>query len=212
MRKFLAVWLAVIAGCLLCAQAHAQFSPSDSPALAGTTTNGETIILSDGGFDSYYKLKTIIYRVNVRAYNPQMKLTCELLTVESPAVEDGKFNRVTAETNVVIDWVDERGTNHATADKAVYTYVITNLAKLPETQYQTNSMVVLTGSPHVKFGQDTVDGDPILWDRIKDIISTPKLQKTTITGATNIFEGGLSPKTNAVPKTNAAPKFNPMPK
>jgi lipopolysaccharide export system protein LptA len=208
MRNFFAFWLALGAGCLLCAQSHAQSASSDLPALAGTATNGETIILSDGGFESYYKLKTIVYRVNVRAYNPQMNLTCEQLTVESPEVEDGKYNHVTAETNVVIDWVDEHGTNHATADKAVYLYVITNLAKLPEMQYQTNSTVVLTGSPHVKFGQDTVDGDPIIWDRIKDIISTPRLQKTTITGATNIFEGGLGPRTNAVPKTNSAPKTN----
>jgi lipopolysaccharide export system protein LptA len=212
MRNFFAIWLALGAGGLLCAQAQAQIGASDSPALAGTSTNGETIIFSDNGFESHYKLKTIVYRVNVRAYNPQMNLRCELMTVESPEVEDGKFNRVTAETNVVIDWVDERGTNHATSDKAVYTYVVTNLAKLPEMQYQTNSTVVLTGSPHVRFGQDTVDGDPIIWDRIKDIISTPKLQKTTIVGATNIFEGSLSPKADAAPKTNAVPKTNSIPK
>jgi lipopolysaccharide export system protein LptA len=187
----------------LCARSHAQFAPNDAPALAGTTTNGDTIILSDGGFESYYKLKTIVYRVNVRAYNPQMKLTCELLTIESPETEDGKFNHVIAETNVVIDWVDEHGTNHATADEAVYTYVVTNLAKLPEMQYQTNSTVVLTGHPRVKLGQETVEGDPIVWDRIRDVVSTPKLQKTTVTGATNIFEGGIGPKTNAPPKTNS---------
>ena len=212
MRNFFAVWLAVCASCFFCAQSQAQFSPSDVPALAGMATNGETIIFSDRGFDSYYKLKTIIYRVNVRAYNAQMKLTCEWLTAESPDVEDGKFNLVIAETNVVIDWVDEHGTNHATADKAVYTYVITNLAKLPEMQYQTNSTVVLTGNPYVKLGPDTVEGDPIIWDRIKDVFSTPNMKQTTIRGATNIFEGGISPKTNTVTKTNTAPKFNSIPK
>jgi hypothetical protein len=212
MRNLFAIWLALGAGCLLCAQSRAQIAPGDLPALTGSSTNGDTIIFSDNGFESHYKLKTITYRVNVRAYNAQMKLTCEWLTAESPDVEDGKFNLVTAETNVVIDWVDEHGTNHATADKAVYTYVITNLAKLPETQYQTNCTVVLTGSPHVKLGPDTVDGDPIIWDRIRDVFSTPRLQKSTITSATNIFEGGISPKTNAAPKTNMRTKTNSISK
>ena len=55
-----------------------------------------------------------------------MKLRCELLTVKSPELTNGnKFNLAIAETNVIIDWVDEGGTNHATAAKAVYTYVLT---------------------------------------------------------------------------------------
>ncbi len=211
MRNFFAVWL-VCAGCFLCAQSRAQFSPGDVPALASTSTNGDTIIFSDDGFESHYKLKTIIYRDNVRVYNPQMRLRCELLTVEAPDIEDGKFNLVTAETNVVIDWVDEQGTNHATSDKAVYVYVITNMAKLPEMQYQTNSTVVLTGHPYVKHGQETVAGDPIIWDRIKDVFSTPKMQKTTISSSNNILEGGISPKTNAAPKTNMRTKTNSIPK
>lgn len=206
MRTFLAICLALGASCFLAAQSHAQLAPAETPALTGVTTNGQTEIFSDNGLEAYYKLKTYIYRSNVRVYNPQMKLTCELLTIESPDVEDGKYNRATAETNVVIDWVDEHGTNHATAAKAVYSYVVTNLAKLPEQQYQTNATVVLTGSPHVNFGQETLDGDPIVWDRMKDVIYTPKLQKTTISGTTNIFEGGIGPKTNAAPKTNSTAK------
>jgi lipopolysaccharide export system protein LptA len=205
MRNFFAICL-VLGAAGFCAQAHAQSAPSESPALSGVSTNAQTEIFSDNGLEAYYKLKTYIYRSNVRVYNPQMKLTCELLTIESPDVEDGKYNRATAETNVVIDWVDEHGTNHATAAKAVYTYVVTNLATLPEQQYQTNATVVLTGSPHVKFGQESLEGDPIIWDRIKDVISTPNLQKTTISGTTNIFEGGIGPKTNSAPKINSTPK------
>src|SRR5262249_43412101 len=97
---------------------------------------------------------------------------CELLTVESPELESGKFDRATAETNVVIDWVDDNGTNHATAAKAVYTHVITNLAKLPEEQWQTNSFVVLTGNPFVVSPRGTFTGDPIIWDRIHDVIKS----------------------------------------
>jgi len=208
MRNFIASWLAFIGTCLLCAQSPAQSTFGDLPALGGPATNGDTIILSDNGFQGFYKVKTYIYTGNVRAYNPQMKLRCELLTIEAPEVEDGKFNRVTAETNVVIDWVDEHGTNHATADKAVYTYVVTNLAKLPETKYQTNSAVVLTASPyaHATFGQETLEGNPIVWDRAHDMIYTTNLYRTAISGTTNIFEGGLGPKTDTAPKTNSTPK------
>ena len=168
--------MALGACCFLAAQANSQLVPSQSPALAGTSTNGETEIRSDNGGEFYYKLKTYIYRGNVRVDNPQMKLVCELLTIESPEMKEGKFNRATAETNVVIDWVDENGTNHATAAKAVYTYVLTNLATLPEEHWQTNAVVVLSGNPFVIDGRsNTYRGDPINWDRINGVISTPNV-------------------------------------
>jgi len=203
MRKFFAISLALGAGGLLFAQSQStgSFAPGDSPALAGASTNGETLIFSDKGFDAYYKLKTIIYHDNVRVFNPQMKLTCELLTVESPELPEGKFNRVTAETNVVIDWVDDNGTNHATADKAVYTYTLTNLAKLPELRWETNSLVVLSGHPYVTNKIGTWNGDPIIWDRIRAVISTPSLSKSSInpTNSSKMF-GTEPPKTNSTPK------------
>ena len=201
MRNFTTVCLALVAGCFLSAQARAQSNPNTSPALSGTSssTNGETIILSDQGGEFYYKLKTYIYRGNVRVDNPQMKLTCELLTIESPEFEEGKYNRATAETNVVIDWVDENGTNHATAAKAVYTYVITNLAKFPEKAYQTNATVVLMGDPFVTGGRGTFKGDPIVWDRVRDVISTPALQRTVITNNTGVFPQGVT-RTNSPKK------------
>src|SRR6185312_16254537 len=163
MRNFFAVCVAAGAAGFLCAKLYAQSAPSDSPALSGTSTNGQTTILSDNGGEFYYKLKTYIYRGNVRVDNPQMKLTCELLTIDAPEFEDGKFNRAVAETNVVIDWVDENGTNHATSQKAVYTYIFTNLAKLPEKHYVTNCTVVLTGSPVVVGSRGTMRWDPIVW-------------------------------------------------
>jgi hypothetical protein len=208
MRNLFVCLLALTGGYWLCAQTPAQSPPGELPALSGASANSDTTILSDNGFEGYYRLKTYIYHGNVRAFNAQMKLRCELLTVELPDVGEGKFNRVTAETNVVIDWVDEHGTNHATADKAVYTYVVTNLATLPETNYQTNSTVVLTGIPyaHATFGQEILDGNPIVWDRIKDSIYTPNLKQTVIKSTTNIFEGGIGPKTNDAPKTNSSTK------
>src|SRR5213083_1870362 len=115
MRTLLIFCMALGAGCFLVAQTTQQSTPAESPALAGTSTNNETEIRSENGGEFYYKLKTYIYRGNVRVDNPQMKLRCELLTIESPEFTNGcKFNRATALTNVVIDWVDESGTNHAT--------------------------------------------------------------------------------------------------
>ncbi len=201
MRNFFAIGLAAGAACLLCVQAHAQATPTESPALFGTP-NGETEILSDKGGEFYYKLKTYIYRGNVRVYNPQMTLTCELLTIESPEMKEGKFNRATAETNVVIDWVDDNGTNHATADRAVYTYVLTNLATLPEQHWDTNALVVLSGHPYVTNKMGTWEGDPITWDRIRDVISTPAIQKSVIhqTNSGGMFSPGSSAKTNSSSK------------
>src|SRR6266581_4660688 len=102
MRTFLVFCLALGACYFLVAQTNTPSAANESPALAGATGNGQTEIRSDSGGEFYYKLKTYIYRGNVRVDNPQMKLVCELLTVESPELKEGKFNRATAETNVII--------------------------------------------------------------------------------------------------------------
>ena len=61
-----------------------------------------------------------IYRGHVRVDDPQMKLTCEQLIADVPQ-SGGHVNHIVAETNVVIDFMDNKGqTNHATGDKAVY--------------------------------------------------------------------------------------------
>jgi len=184
MRTLFIFCLTLGAGCFLLAQTNTlstPATPADSPALAGTSTNGQTEIRSDNGGEFHYKLKTYIYRGNVRVDNPQMKLRCELLTIESPELPGGgKFNRATAETNVVIDWVDEDGTNHATAARAVYTYALTNIAKLPEEQWQTNAIVVLSGDPFVVTSRLKYKGDPIVWDRIRDVFSSSNALDMTV--------------------------------
>jgi beta-lactamase regulating signal transducer with metallopeptidase domain/lipopolysaccharide export system protein LptA len=144
--------------------------------------NGQTDIRSDNDGEFNLKLKKFSFRGNVRAENPQMKLRSELLTVESPELPAGnKFNRATAETNVVIHWVDENGTNHATAAKAVYTYILTNLATLPEERWQTSAVVVLSGNSQVVDSRGNVfTADPINWDRINGLMSTPSLSNMTL--------------------------------
>jgi lipopolysaccharide export system protein LptA len=209
MRTFFVFCMALGAGCFLVARTNAQPTPGDSPALSGTSTNGQTEIRSDNGGEFYYRLKTYIYRGNVRVDDPKMKLRCELLTVESPELTNGnKFNLAIAETNVVIDWTDESGTNHATADKAVYTYVLTNSATPPEERWQTNATVVLSGNPYVVGGRGTYRGDPINWDRINDVISSPNavdmIIKADKTNSPGLFDTSMP---NEKPAPNkAAPK------
>jgi len=200
MRIIFIFCMALGVACFLAAQTNTPSEISESPALAGAAGVGQTEIRSEKGGEFYLKLKTYIYRSNVRVDNSQMKLACELLTIESPELKEGKFNRATAETNVVINWLDENGTNHATADRAVYTYAITNLATPPEHRWQTNSLVVLSGNPFVTDGRgNTYKWDPIIWDRMNGVISTTNMLEMKITNAPGAFD-------NTMPKAKPAAK------
>ena len=83
-----------------------------------------------------------LFRGQVRIVHPQIKGTCEELTMLSPP-ELGKAGRmVIAEPAVVFDIVDDQGRNfHGTGDKAVYTHRVTTTL--------TNDMMELTGHPAV---------------------------------------------------------------
>lgn len=182
---------------------NSRAMPTESPALVANATNHQTEISSHAG-DFYYKSNVYVYRGDVHVDNPQMRLRCELLVVEAPKLEQGKFNRATAETNVVIDWMDDKGLNHATSDKAVYTYTLTNTAAAPEERWETNAIVVLTGSPVVTNSQGVFKADPIIWDRIKDVITSTNFLNMQInqseTNTTPLFEPGAAPKTSPTHK------------
>jgi lipopolysaccharide export system protein LptA len=190
---------------LLLAQTSVQpSSTTEAPALVGTATNGQTIVHSHQS-EIFYRSNIYVWRDAVWVDNPQMQLKCELLTVEAPKLDSGKgkYNRATAETNVVIDWFDEKGTNHATADKAVYTYVLTNLAEPPAEMFQTNAFVVLSGNSVLSNTQGVYRADSFIWDRIHGTISS-----------TNFKEGVINPNSantpglfdSQTPKNKTAPK------
>jgi len=84
--------------------------------------------------------ESALFRGGVRIEHPQMKWTCEEITMLSPP-EFGKTARVIiAEPAVVFDVMDDQGRSfRGTGDKAVYTHRVT--AAL------TNDIVELTGSP-----------------------------------------------------------------
>lgn len=84
--------------------------------------------------------QTALFQGGVRIEHPQMKWTCEKLSMTSPPElgEDGR--RMIAEPEVAFDMLDEQGTPfHGTGKKAVYT------RRLAATL--TNDLVELTGAP-----------------------------------------------------------------
>ena len=150
---------------------HAQTNATVPGPPASATTNvpaaprpprAPTQIYSDNGADFDLNGHQAIYRGHVRVDDPQMKLTCAQLTADMPE-SGGHVSRIVVETNVVIDFTDERGqTNHATSDKAVYLYHVQNGV--------TNETVTLTGNPQMENAQGTQAGDVIIWDRANNKI------------------------------------------
>jgi len=141
------------AGCGLLAQAQTN--------VTGTfqTFRGPTLI-SSGSADFDLAGHEATYRGHVRVNNPQMKLVCEQLIADVPQA-GGHVDHLVAETNVVIDFMDNKGqTNHATGDKAVYNY--------QEQSGVTNESVTLTGDPQpqVENALGVQSGDVITWDRV----------------------------------------------
>ena len=186
MKKiYLIAWLVVLGGNL-----PAQTNVADAPKPA----RPPTLINSDHAeFD--LTARRAVYYDNVRVVDPQMTLTCARLTADLPQPQaGGQMRHIVAETNVIIDSVDEKGqTNHATSDKAVYDYNVQNGV--------TNEVVTLTGNAKMENSQGTLTGEPIVWDRAKN--------RLTATNQKMVFNqniGASLTSTNSAPhKTNAPP-------
>lgn len=186
MKKiYLIAWLVVLGGSL-----PAQTNVTGTPK----PPRPPTLINSDHAeFD--LTAHRAVYRGNVVVVDPQMTLTCVLLTGDLPLPQSGgQMKHIVAETNVVIDSVDEKGqTNHATSDKAVYDYNIQNGV--------TNETVTLTGHAQMENAQGWLTGEPIVWDRANNHL-TANNQKMLF--RQNI--GSALTSTNSTPhKTNSPP-------
>ncbi|HEX4350663.1 MAG TPA: LptA/OstA family protein, partial [Verrucomicrobiae bacterium] len=83
---------------------------------------------SDSGYYDGITNQMVYLGHVVVVYNMKDTLNCERLTVDIPA-DHGNPTNIVAETNVVVDVLDEKGgTNHITAGRAVYTYQLLNPA------------------------------------------------------------------------------------
>lgn len=189
MKKiYLIAWL-VVAGGSLRAQTNAAAAPPPRPP---------TLINSDRAeFD--LTARRAVYHGNVRVDDPQMILTCELLTADLPQ-PGGLMKHIVAETNVVIYSVDEKGqTNHATSDQAVYDYNVQDGV--------TNETVTLTGNAKMENSQSTLTGEPIIWDRVNN--------RLTATDQKMIFRQNIASaltSTNSSPHQTNAPPAAGLPK
>jgi lipopolysaccharide export system protein LptA len=150
MKRHSLVVIAVLGGLM----AHAQMN---TPGALPAPRAPKLIHADSADFD--LNGHQVIYHRQVRVDDTQMKLTCEQLVADIPPA-GGRPNHIVAETNVVIDFTDTKGqTNHATGDKAVYTY--------QEQGGVTNETLTLTGNPQpqVENAQGLQAGDVIVWNR-----------------------------------------------
>jgi len=103
--------------------------------------------------------RVAIYQRNVVVTNAQMKLTCEWLMADLPSGGEHVTN-VVAETNVVVDLVQNGQPIHVTGQRAVYYFHVENGV--------TNETITLTGTPdqkpEIKQPQGSMKGDRIIWD------------------------------------------------
>ena len=109
------------------------------------------------GADFDLNIHQAIYRGHVLVLDPQVRMTCAWMLVDLP--QGGEhLNHVQAVTNVVVDFVDQKGqTNHITAVQAVYDYKVVGAV--------TNETVTFTGNPIVEMPTMTIYSEPLVWDR-----------------------------------------------
>ena len=102
-----------------------------------------------------------IYLGAVRVNDPKMKLTSESLVADLPEAGMGQTNRpnhIVAETNVVIDFLNDSGEQtHATGQKAVYNFHVVDGA--------TNEVLELTGNPRVELTNGWMTAEVFVMDR-----------------------------------------------
>jgi lipopolysaccharide export system protein LptA len=127
-------------------------------AQSATNTNRTEISSDNGFFDK--NARRLVYSSHVEVTDPRVRLWCERLTIDLPP--EGRPTNVVAETNVIIDLLDEKNqTNHVTADKAVYSFSVAAGV--------TNELVTFTGSagkpPAVATADAMIFSEPLIWDR-----------------------------------------------
>ena len=164
MKTITLLW--VIFLCLSCGPAWAQ---TNAPA-AKLVEQVLKVDSDSGYYDGITNQMVYLGHVFV-IYNMKDTLDCERLTVDIPA-DHGNPTNIVAETNVVVDVLDEKGgTNHITAGKAVYSYQLlnpaTNVVKsITNVVYAvTNELITFTGGnprPMLERPDATVSDDTII--------------------------------------------------
>jgi len=170
-----------------------------------------TLIYADRGeFDMAGRKVT--YHGHVRVDDPEMKLTSEWLITDLPQPGE-HVNRIVAETNVVIDFLDDKGqTNHATCARTVYSYAVKDGT--------TNELVTLSGNAKVENAEFIMTGEPIVLNLATRKITANNLVMIPRQSLINASAGTNSPPATKPPaadtnfppgKLDLVPEHKPMP-
>lgn len=119
--------------------------------------------------------RVVIYTGHVVVTDPQMTMTCDVLTVKAPTNSSRlvRPNHGVAEGNVRIVGEDDHGRPiHAKSDKAIYSYELIEAVTNGPTIITavTNETITLTGNVYVDSAMGKGTADPIVWDRINNTI------------------------------------------
>lgn len=178
---FLLIFAAAVNG--LCAVSPLFSVSSPAPRSTNSTAAADATATEIISKSAYFDLKarTAIYMGDVRIKDPRMELSCEVLTVKLATEGPGKFQNIIAETNVVIDFSDEKGQKiHGTGGKAIYTYNVTPT--------YTNDVMELLENPLLQTAQGNWQGDVITLDRVNGTVkaTNSRMRITQPAGSTNI--------------------------
>jgi len=190
MKTFWTILAVAGCGAALLAQTNSPVKPKPE--------RGPTLIDADA---LEFKLESLsaVYTGNVKVNDPQMQLTCELLTARFRTNNSRlEIESIIAETNVVIDAVDWEGrTNHATADKLVYSYLIVDGV--------TNQTIELTGRPKLTNPLGGLSGEIIFVDLVKGKVSarnqTTIIQPEAVKSASDALGGEKKLPAQTSPET-----------
>jgi lipopolysaccharide transport protein LptA len=163
----------------------AVWAATDTPK---TKSEGPTEISADHAeYDN--TTRRLVYTGNVVVTDAQAKMTCDQLLVDLPMEGQHRPTNIVAEANVIIDFVDDHTgqTNHLTANRAVYEFMIVNSV--------TNWTVTFTGTTNHPPRIETPDyiclSDPIVRDMA--------------TGKLSFVHPDMQAKTNVLTGTNGMP-------
>jgi len=166
--------------------------PHGRPAAAAEPrAKPEVDIQCADGADFDLQNRTAVFRGNVQAKDPQMRLTCQVLTAQWS--ETNRITSIVAEQQVEVEVTGEQGTTRATSAKAVYT---------AETD-----LVELTGEPKLFNRLGTLAADRVVLERTKGKL-TARGNVRMVVPAEALKETGLSPRDQPAPG-QSAPKTPP---
>jgi lipopolysaccharide export system protein LptA len=153
------LWLNGISQLTLSNRVHTIIHQPVSTNAAARTDSppSQTDVYSD---DAVFNTKSglIIYHDHIRVIDPRLHLTSVILTVQlSQNGGSNQLDHITAETNVIMDFIDESGRKtHATSEKAVYKRI---------TEPVTNDLLTLSVNPRLETTNGWATADVFVMNR-----------------------------------------------